>query len=202
MQFVILCLDLLRHFLHFLIECLLVAQISTLVLGDLISFGLNFLVFLNCILSRSLGIFELPLKSVKLIATHMSTGFHFIVPARLELFDYLFEFFNLLSHLFIPLFEFPDQFLEVSTVNIRGIARLTHAKEFLDLHHLAGQSVVLLVQVIVLVLQRLHLGLPLLAIVLLLDLLEGLPSLVEHAQARDLLVTHVQTVLEILQTRF
>lgn len=95
-------------------------------MGDLISFGLDFLVFLNCILSSSLGIFKLPLKSVKLIAAHMTTGFHFIVPARLELLDYFLELFNLLSHLFIPLFEFPDQFLEVSTVNIRGIARLTH----------------------------------------------------------------------------
>ena len=68
-------------------------------------------------------------------------------------------------------------------VYIGGVPRLTHPQELFDLLHLCAEPVILLVQVIVLVLQRLQLGVSLGPVVQGLHLVEGLPALVKVPEA-------------------
>ena len=128
-----------------------------MVLRDLIDLRLDFLVFFECILSCPLGILQLTLESIQFIPAHVTAGLHFIVSAGLELLDDLLKLLNFYSHLIVALFELPDQLLEVRTVDVGGVTRLTHPKQLLDLLHPSRKSVILLVQVIVLVLQGLEL---------------------------------------------
>ena len=195
MQLSILGLDLLGKLIHLLSESLLVAQISTLVLRDLISLRLDPLVFFECILSGPLGILELTLKSIQLILAHVTASLHLIVAAGLELFNDPLKLLNFLSHLVVALLELSDEFLEVGTVDVGGVTRLTHPQQFLDLLHLHRKSVILLVQVVVLVLEGLELRVGLGAVVLGLDLVKSLPALVEETETDDLLVTSGHTVL-------
>lgn len=195
MQLSILGLDLLGKLIHLLSESLLVAQISTLVLRNLISLRLDPLVFFECILSGPLGILKLTLKSIQLILAHVTASLHFIVAAGLELFDDPLKLLDLLSHLVVALLELSDEFLEVGTVDVGGVTRLTHPQQFLDLLHLRRKSVILLVQVVVLVLEGLELRVTLGAVVLGLDLVEGLPALVEETETDNLLVASGHTVL-------
>ena len=88
----------------------------------------------------------------------MPSSFHLIISTRLELFDHFLQLFNLHSHLLIPLFELPYEFFKVRPVYIGGVPRLTHPQELFDLLHLRAEPVILLVQVVVLILERLQLG--------------------------------------------
>lgn len=127
----------------------------------------------------------------------MLASFHLIVSAFLQLFDDFVELADLRIQNLIPSNEFFDKFFQVHPIDICRVSGLTDSNKLTNILHFLAEPLVLLVDKIILFGKLCNGVLCQVAVEVQFDLVEVLSTTIELPEATNLLISYLETSLQI-----